>query len=99
MSKKAVEVRHVSINKGEAVRSILERASFDANRDLLLTMGDDRTDEDMFRVYPRANVSICVSDGPTIAGHVMEREKLMELLTELTNAIHDAPIDVAASES
>ncbi len=90
MSKKAVEVRHMGINKGEAVRSILERAGFDPDRDLLITMGDDRTDEDMFRVYPRANVSICVNDGPTVAGHVMEREKLIELLTELTRTVHGA---------
>ena len=95
MSKKAVEVRHMGINKGEAIRSILERAGFDAKRDILLTMGDDRTDEDMFRVYPRANVSISVSDGPTVARHVMEREKLIELLTELARTIHDASGDAA----
>jgi len=98
MSKKAVEVRHMGINKGEAVRSILERAGFDASRDVLLTMGDDRTDEDMFRVYPRVNVSICVTDGPTAAGHVMEREKLIELLGELTRAVHDAPEDLVAAK-
>lgn len=97
MSKKAVEVRHVGINKGEAVRSILERAGFDPNRDVLLTMGDDRTDEDMFRVYPHANVSICVNDGPTIAWHVMGREKLMELLTELTRSVHGTSAEALQS--
>jgi trehalose 6-phosphate synthase/phosphatase len=99
MSKKAVEVRHLGINKGEAVRSILERSGFDAGRDLVLTMGDDRTDEDMFRVYPRVNISISVSDGPTVARHVMEREKLVDLLTDLTLATLHTVSDLAAGES
>ena len=47
-------------------------------------MGDDRTDEDMFRVYPRQNISISVSDVPMAAAYVMEREALIELLETLT---------------
>ena len=84
IAKKAVEVRYQGVNKGEAVRMLLEEQTFDPNADLLVTMGDDRTDEDMFRVYPRQNVSISVSDVPMAASYVMEREALIALLETLT---------------
>ncbi len=84
ISKKAVEVRHVGVNKGEGVRALLEEEGFDPARDLLITAGDDRTDEDMFRVYPAKNVSISVSDTPLAASYAMEREAFVELLETLT---------------
>jgi trehalose 6-phosphate synthase/phosphatase len=84
IAKKAVEVRHVGINKGEAIRAILYDHDFDPKKDFILTMGDDRTDEDMFRVYPHVNVSISVSDLPVGAGYIMEQEALVELLENIT---------------
>ncbi|RMF24444.1 MAG: bifunctional alpha,alpha-trehalose-phosphate synthase (UDP-forming)/trehalose-phosphatase [Deltaproteobacteria bacterium] len=84
ISKKAVEVRHVGVNKGEGVRALLEEEGFDPSQDLLITAGDDRTDEDMFRVYPAVNVSISVSDTPLAASYVMERESFVALLEEIT---------------
>jgi trehalose 6-phosphate synthase/phosphatase len=41
-----VEVRQSGINKGSVVRKILDKKSFD----FVFAVGDDRTDEDMFRV-------------------------------------------------
>lgn len=84
ISKKAVEVRHVGINKGEAVRAILDEQHFAPGEDFLLTVGDDRTDEDMFQVAPGHNVSISVSDLPMGATHVMEQERLVELFEAIT---------------
>ena len=84
IAKKAVEVRHQGVNKGEAVRAILDDDRFDPDHDVLLTMGDDRTDEDMFRVYPKQNISISVSDVPMVASYVMEQQALIELLETLT---------------
>lgn len=83
ISKKAVEVRHISVNKGEAVRAILDEESFDAELDLIVSMGDDRTDEDMFRVYPSVNLSICVSDAPLMAAYAMEQGPLVEMLRQI----------------
>ena len=86
ISKKAVEVRHVGVNKGEAVRAILDEDSFDPRLDFLTTMGDDRTDEDMFRVYPRVNVSISASDVPMAAEYAMDQEAVVTLLEQLTRS-------------
>ncbi len=80
ISKKAVEVRHVGVNKGEGVRALLEEEGFDPALDLLITAGDDRTDEDMFRVFPEVNVSISVSETPLGARYAMEREAFVALL-------------------
>ncbi len=85
ISKKAVEVRHVGVNKGEGVRAVLEEEHFDPNLDLLITAGDDRTDEDMFRVYPNSNVSISVSDTPLASSYVMEREAFVAMVETLTH--------------
>ena len=89
ISKKAVEVRHMGINKGEAVRAVLEHEGFDRERDMLITFGDDRTDEDMFRVHPAQNVSISVGAGPTVASHAMGREALLELLAAFAKSAQD----------
>ncbi|TFH23638.1 MAG: bifunctional alpha,alpha-trehalose-phosphate synthase (UDP-forming)/trehalose-phosphatase, partial [Myxococcales bacterium] len=88
ISKKAVEVRHISVNKGEAVRAIIDEEDFDPELDILLSMGDDRTDEDMFRVYPGVNVSICVSDTPMLAAYSMEQEALLDLLEQIARQAH-----------
>jgi len=85
-AKKAVEVRHVGVNKGDAVRHILHEKGFDAKHDVLVTVGDDRTDEDMFRVWPKDNISISVSDLPMSASYIIEREALVALLEDLTRS-------------
>lgn len=83
IAKKAVEVRHLGINKGEAIRAILYDHDFDPKQDFVLTMGDDRTDEDMFRVYPHVNMSIGVSEVPVGADYTMEQEALLEMLENI----------------
>jgi trehalose 6-phosphate synthase/phosphatase len=85
-SKKAVEVRHMGANKGDAVRALLEEGGFDPASDLIMTMGDDRTDEDMFRVYPAQNISVSVGDSPVVASHVMEQPELIRLLENLARS-------------
>lgn len=45
MGNKIVEVKHSSINKGAATRKLLEGKQFD----FILAIGDDYTDEDMFK--------------------------------------------------
>jgi trehalose 6-phosphate synthase/phosphatase len=46
MGNKVVEVRYHGVDKGTVVRKIMGRADYD----YMLCIGDDRTDEDMFRV-------------------------------------------------
>jgi trehalose 6-phosphate synthase/phosphatase len=85
-SKKAVEVRHFGVNKGDAVRTLLEEGGFDPARDMMITMGDDRTDEDMFRVNPSENISISVSDAPMVASYVMEQPELVDMLESVASS-------------
>ena len=61
---KVVEVRYAWANKGEVaarLASPLKRGS------LILAMGDDRTDEDMFERLPRRAWTVRVGPGPTAA--------------------------------
>ncbi|MFP6626805.1 MAG: bifunctional alpha,alpha-trehalose-phosphate synthase (UDP-forming)/trehalose-phosphatase [Deltaproteobacteria bacterium] len=85
-SKKAVEVRPVGANKGNAVRYILREEGFDTRADVIMTIGDDRTDEDMFLVHPRENISISVSEEPMVAHYVMEQPDLLRLLEGLASS-------------
>ena len=85
-SKKAVEVRPVGANKGTDVRYILREEGFDTRADVMMTIGDDRTDEDMFLVYPRENISISVSEEPMVAHYVMEQPDLLRLLEGLASS-------------
>ncbi len=65
---KVIEVRHVQMNKGRAVTSLLERQS---GTDLVVCFGDDRTDEDMFTAIQERvpdNAIVCrVGDAFTVA--------------------------------
>jgi trehalose 6-phosphate synthase/phosphatase len=53
---KVVEVKPFDFNKGAEVQRLLEKGSFD----FVLAMGDDVTDEDMFRALPPDSVTVKV---------------------------------------
>ena len=57
---KVVELRPHGVDKGRAARQVLARAPEGA---VVLAMGDDRTDEDMFAALPEG--SLCVHVGPS----------------------------------
>jgi len=56
---KVVEIRESGINKGFAVLSILKEKEGDGGYDFALAMGDDWTDEDMFKALAAAPPSLC----------------------------------------
>ena len=58
--KKVIDIHPVLVNKGMAVEWLLEKRGFDPQQDLLITMGDDVTDEDMYAVQKELNISIHV---------------------------------------
>ncbi|MBN2199154.1 MAG: bifunctional alpha,alpha-trehalose-phosphate synthase (UDP-forming)/trehalose-phosphatase [Candidatus Aminicenantes bacterium] len=60
---KLLEVRNRGVNKGRAVSRFLEMADWD----FLLSVGDDRTDEDVFAVLPPSAFSLKIGAGPTSA--------------------------------
>jgi trehalose 6-phosphate synthase/phosphatase len=59
-----LEVRPHGVHKGRAVADVLGRA---APGTLLLAMGDDRTDEDMFAALPDGHLAIHVGPAPSRA--------------------------------
>jgi trehalose 6-phosphate synthase/phosphatase len=56
---KVIEVRIKGIDKGYVVKEILKKDSFD----LILSCGDDYTDEDMFRVLAKYNEAFTIKIG------------------------------------
>ncbi|HEX8910360.1 MAG TPA: trehalose-phosphatase, partial [Anaeromyxobacteraceae bacterium] len=61
---KVVEVRPRGVDKGRAVALVLQAA---APEKLLLAMGDDRTDEDLFAALPAGSVDVHVGPAPSRA--------------------------------
>jgi trehalose 6-phosphate synthase/phosphatase len=61
---KVVEVRPQGVDKGRVVREVLSRAPAGA---LVLAMGDDRTDEDLFASLPGGCVAVHVGPAESLA--------------------------------
>lgn len=57
--KKNLEVRHIIANKGHATEQILQNLTWQS-QDALITIGDDRTDEDMYKIGGSHNMAIHV---------------------------------------
>ena len=63
---KVVEIRERGVTKARVVERVLLSAGASA---LLVAIGDDRTDEDMFGALPPGHVSIKVGGGASLAAH------------------------------
>ncbi|MGB8192088.1 MAG: trehalose-phosphatase, partial [Chitinophagaceae bacterium] len=60
MGNKIVEVRQSGINKGTILKKIIEKTDYD----YVFAIGDDRTDEDMFKELIRKNNTFTIKVGP-----------------------------------
>lgn len=77
---KVVEIKNSGVNKGKATRSWLRRKEYD----FILGIGDDHTDEDIFKVLPAHAFSIKVGLLQTIAKYkLLSVEDVRGLLKEL----------------
>jgi len=63
--KKMIEIAPAAVNKGTAVRTLMNRAPFAGRRPVFL--GDDVTDEDVFRILPEIG-GVGISVGRRMAG-------------------------------
>lgn len=78
---KVVEVRMTGIDKGVMARKLVQ----ELNPDFVLCIGDDTTDEDMFKALDEKAHTIKVSNGPTAAQFtVLSQQNVLPLLEELT---------------
>jgi trehalose 6-phosphate synthase/phosphatase len=66
---KVIEVRQAAVDKGSVVRDVVARAPEGA---LIVAIGDDRTDEDMFAALPPGGVAIRVGAGDSAAPYRLD---------------------------
>ncbi len=78
---KVIEVRVAGIDKGAAALRLLEESSYD----FILAMGDDKTDEDMFRALSDVGVTIKVGRGQSVAKHSLKTQQ--EVITFLEDVV------------
>jgi trehalose 6-phosphate synthase/phosphatase len=77
---KVVEVKHASVNKGTAVAHVVHQQRYD----MILAIGDDITDEDIFAAVPARSYTIKVGNGNTNADYRLRTFKdVRKLLIDL----------------
>ena len=73
----ALEVKNGTVNKGAAANRLLNKAY-----DFVFAIGDDRTDEFMFRLLPKETITVKVGEEDTvITSYSIHYTKLYDLLT------------------
>lgn len=73
---KVVEVKNMEINKGKAALNLIERDNFD----FIAAIGDDHTDEDMFKILPAGAVSIKVGSNLSNADYFLRNHIEVRML-------------------
>lgn len=78
---KVLEIKNVEINKGKAALKLLENAGYD----FIIALGDDYTDEDMFKVLPDNAITIKVGNTLSVAKFYLRNpEETRKFLTGFT---------------
>lgn len=90
---KVIEIRTAGIDKGVVVQKITKEATYD----FVLAIGDDKTDEDMFKVLDENSVTIKIGSGHTAAKYTVANQQEALRLIE-TFAQSDA-VEVSNSYS
>ena len=81
--KKVVEVKALEANKGYFANWFFER--YVDEKDIIIAIGDDRTDEDMFEVLKKKAITIKVGDCTnSLAGYqIEEQSEVLNVLSEV----------------
>jgi trehalose 6-phosphate synthase/phosphatase len=78
---KVFEIRLRGVNKGLVVSAVLERLT---SNTVVIAIGDDRTDDDLFAALPNSAVTIKVGDGASRAKYVIDGvDEVRALLSQL----------------
>jgi trehalose 6-phosphate synthase/phosphatase len=79
---KVIEFKNIEVNKGKAALGWLHGQ----NPDFILALGDDHTDEDIFRALPEDAYTIKVGSNISAARFFLRNPaEVRQLLTELNN--------------
>jgi trehalose 6-phosphate synthase/phosphatase len=81
---KVIEVRVAGVDKGSVAKRILKHKQYD----FILAIGDDKTDEDMFRALADQAVTIKIGSGHTLAQYSMtSQSEVLGFLSSLASQI------------
>lgn len=90
---KVVEIKNIEINKGKAVTTFLQ----DSDYDFIMAIGDDHTDEDIFKSIPPEAVTIKVGSQVSAArfyiGNYVEVRTFLKELTAFNNMSKEQPVN------
>jgi trehalose 6-phosphate synthase/phosphatase len=90
VGQRIVEAKAIECNKGNFVRWLLQRPEADPER-TTLAIGDDRTDEDMFMILGREDLSVKIGSGPTAARfRLTSQSSVMKFLEETARLLEAA---------
>ncbi|HAM09797.1 MAG: hypothetical protein A2X04_12285 [Bacteroidetes bacterium GWF2_41_9] len=74
---KVLEVKSMLYDKGTAGSSLISKENYD----FILAIGDDRTDEDLFKIMPESGISIKVGSEPSKALYnIKDQAQIYEIL-------------------
>lgn len=77
---KVIEVRIAGVDKGSVARQFLNGENYD----FIMAVGDDKTDEDMFRALSDEAVTIKIGPGHTVAQYNLSNQmEVIDLLNQL----------------
>ncbi|MGN6640911.1 MAG: bifunctional alpha,alpha-trehalose-phosphate synthase (UDP-forming)/trehalose-phosphatase [Mucilaginibacter sp.] len=81
---KVVEIKNVEVNKGKAALTIVDNGHYD----FIMALGDDYTDEDIFKALPDSAITIKIGNNVSAAKFYLrtpnEARRLLKNLTEST---------------
>lgn len=81
---KVIEVRKRGVDKGVVTRRLLEEKKYD----FILAIGDDKTDEDMFRALPEGAYSVKIGPGHTLAQfHFPDHREVLSMLSDFLSKV------------
>lgn len=79
---KVVEVKNIDINKGRTAMKVASRANYD----FIMALGDDHTDEDIFKALPASSITIKVGTNVSAAkyyvGSFLDVRRLLHEITD-----------------
>ncbi|WP_423148956.1 bifunctional alpha,alpha-trehalose-phosphate synthase (UDP-forming)/trehalose-phosphatase [Rubrolithibacter danxiaensis] len=79
---KVVEIKNMEVNKGMAALSWLENTAFD----FIMALGDDHTDEDIFKALPEQAISVKVGTNKSAAKYYLsDFQDVRQLLKSLSS--------------
>jgi trehalose 6-phosphate synthase/phosphatase len=97
--RKVIEVRLRGVSKALLAQKIYTETLADCFVTAIGAIGDDRTDEDLFRALPASSATVVVGTRPSCARfRVADHREVRRILRELVVSAHSRSLSVGAIE-